>query len=446
MMPNGHPGSNRKVAALRKGALLAAFHLLLGWTFGLAATASAAAPQPSSTPEISLVRTIPFANQWEGGVNEIAFDGDRVYLSTEGGIYRTQSLDRQAPLTLLDLGPCALTYYEEGGRHFLTGQAKAYVHQGVLYVVKSWGLQAAVGEPLTDHTVCKSDDQGGHFTAIDEGLKVCSKLECRSQTHCYTNYCQYLGSAYALFRDDKIYLNAGLGPNLSVSPDHGQSWKPMLGELDEEICGPFPFEIVGRRLIQGGECPLDEIIFHYFNLRKDGLRLVSQRGIRAAPFLSNRNIHFIKAVPKTRYVFAGAEGALLRSIDGGQSFRYSIKYKNGDGSTGEGGKYPYILDIAFSSRRPGLLIIGGSDTSTIPAQPYLAYSTNYGRTWKDVTAMLPFYSQYRGGIQEGRVLSVAEAPSGRLWIALNWRDAHQKGADYLVNFSLPVPVSRSAAN
>jgi hypothetical protein len=413
---------------------------------GLAAAAEA-------VPEVALMRTIPFdAASRASRIHQIAFDWDFIYLSAGTVIYRTQALDREAPLAPLDLGPCA---YEGNRADGGSDSSRAYVHRADLYVVKTGGGIASLGTPITEHAVCVSHDQGGHFTAIDEGLKYCTDFRARGMH----DYCGYLGAQDVRFHNDRIYLNAGGSTNLFGSPDLGRTWQLMAGDRVDwrrsgvGIC-PIsfsPFEIIGRRLLQGGPaCIVRRTSFDVARLSRDGMRLLGKRVEKGEfpgrpvkrPRLGHRGILFIKVtpIPKSPFVFAGVSGGLLRSADRGRSFRFVIRDKDPiDWENNDGEDAVFPLDIAYSSKRPGLMILGGvrhyRDADT--AQPYLAYSTDYGRTWQDVSRLLPFYSQYyRQGAWAGGVLHVTEDPAGRLWVALHWQESEHKGADYLATFSM----------
>jgi len=61
-------------------------------------------------------------------------------------------------------------------------------------------------------------------------------------------------------------------------------------------------------------------------------------------FLENRNVQFIRR-GESNVVYAGIEGALMRSDDAGASYDFVLHYE------GDAAKYPYITHILFPSQR-----------------------------------------------------------------------------------------------
>jgi hypothetical protein len=130
------------------------------------------------------------------------------------------------------------------------------------------------------------------------------------------------------------------------------------------------------------------------------------------PKLENRNVQFIESVPGTQRVFAGVEGGLLRSEDGGQSFRFVIEQPV------EGNKnYPYIRSFLALSGKPDTIVVGGFDKAT--ALPYLAWSADGGAKWTDISSLLPGYARDAGDSSLAEVSSVSQDPQGRVIVTVN---------------------------
>lgn len=333
----------------------------------------------------------------------IAFDAAYTYVSTAGVVYRTElPLSASSSLLALDAGPCALVSIPE----ISARPAQLVRFQSTLYLINPDTHDAQGFEP--EHSVCVSTDRGASFVAMDQGLKTC-----------FDGWCKYLSGDQLKVVNDRVYFNGGGAPNLLVSTVGGQAWSAILGSLEGRMCYTQSFEIVGRKLLVGGECPLDFAFLRAFRLRDDLLALESATPEPVTlPDLGNRNIQFIKAIDGTPYVFAGVEGGLLRSIDSGATFQFVIKY-----DAGAPAAYPYIQHIAWSSplssQNPVAMLVGGFNKAD--GKPWLAYSSDWGGTWKDITAQLPHFSKVASN-KVSAVTFIAEDPSGRFLVGVSLND------------------------
>ena len=78
-----------------------------------------------------------------------------------------------------------------------------------------------------------------------------------------------------------------------VSRDEGLTWIPLSGELEPQSCYSSPFAIVGRSVLQGGECPLDRAFLSRGILDPSMLFFASNLTPVQMPDLSNRKIYAI---------------------------------------------------------------------------------------------------------------------------------------------------------
>jgi hypothetical protein len=337
----------------------------------------------SRKPNIRFVPLQSFSFKKDLGVTggaTIAFDGSRAYVSSpDGSVLTTTSLNSSSAFNAI---------FQSDGIF------KVYVYDHALYVI-------ANPEPVkgTDpkHALFQSKDGAKSFQTIDSGLK-----------ECFAGYCGYLPSKQLLAVDNLLYVNAGAGNNLLLSRDEGVTWTALSGAVESMVCYYPTFEIVGRTVLQGGECPLDSSYLNIGRLSKDKLSLKNPLEPSETPNLSNRQIMAIQHKPGTSVVLAGAEGALLRSTDDGQSFDYVFEHP------AEGDSYPYVQHILFSSRYRDAALIGGFDKAT--EKPFLAYGTGQGRNWTDISAVL-------GKVDVGYVSDIAEDAAGRLIVVVTDENA-----------------------
>jgi hypothetical protein len=303
-------------------------------------------------------------------LSTIAFDTNQVYISTPDGVV----------LGANSLASDLKTIYQASN----TGISNLYVYNHVLYVLTN--PHAAESDW---HAMFQSKDQGATFNAIDNGLQRC------------TTACYYLVANQLFAQGNMLFSNAGGGRNLLVSGDEGETWSALSGEVDSQICYASPFEIVGRTVLQGGECPLDQAFLSRGMLNQNELSLKSNLAPVQMPDLSNRKINDIRHQPGTSTVLASAEGALLRSVNDGRSWETVFEEPS------SGGFYPYMPNILFSSQQPRFVLTGGFDKGGDTLEPFLAYSSNGGAQWTDITSLL-------GKITNGTVTDLKEDTHGRL--------------------------------
>jgi hypothetical protein len=276
-----------------------------------------------------------------------ARDAQFEYLATPQGLYRAPRLATAKP-ELIAFGGEAV--------HAVA------VNDGAVYVAKG-GVNEASTSPK--HTLVRSRDHGATFENIDAGLFDCALTTC-----------EYLTVTRIAFGPDQIYVNAG--GNLLASEDDGASWRVLYGLTHQgkptaQVC-PVKFERLGEQMLLGGECPLDVGWIQRGTLRPNLVEWAEEPRAVTAPELENRNVQFLRDAGDG-VVFAGIEGALLKSTDGGATFRFVIHY---DLEAEE--KYPYIGHMVIAK---GVMIVGGFDKKHLVG--YLAYSSDGGETWQDVS-------------------------------------------------------------
>jgi hypothetical protein len=311
------------------------------------------------------IRTLPAAPL------SYARDAQYEYLGTADGLWRTARIaDPSQPLQ----------------RIAFPGQQihSLVLRDGKLYV----GKQPTIEDISAEHTLVVSADQGATFTPIDEGLRDCSLG------------CGYMAVRAIVFDGSRIFVNAG--QNLMVSSDGGGSWHPLFpfeGGAPQAVICPLQFAVSGQSVLLGGECPLDFGWIGRGTLRPDFLGFTEEVPRLDIEDMANRNVQFIERVPGTATVFAGVEGGLLRSDDGGASFRWSIYFPL------ESHRYPYIHQFV----RSVVLVAGGFDKGA--SRAYLALSADGGETWSDISVLL-------GTAPESAVTLIVEESGGRILVAL----------------------------
>ena len=338
---------------------------------------------------LKTIREVPFNNEpFTGIISRIAFDDQFAYLATPDGLFRTSRvITPDSPVTFL------------GFANYLI--LNLYVHKNVLYVLKVGGDPRS--NTLEAHSFLKSTDHGQTFIPLDEALSWCFKDE----------FCQYMHVSQAFFKDDLIFITSGGGNNFYVSRDEGKSWIVLLGFSQPAACTDVTFEIIGRKVLLGGECPLDFAYLRVGTLREDMMAWADggfPREVMGLKELQNRNVQFIRHSPNTSFALTGVEGALLRSSDLGESYQYKLSYSP------VGGKYPYIHQLLDPGRYKDLFIAGGFDKGG-GLVGFLAYSFDHGDTWTDISHLInPAESPSLD------ISFILEDPSGRVLIGYAKKD------------------------
>jgi hypothetical protein len=330
---------------------------------------------------LKTIQIVSYKNQpFIGKISRIAFDDQFAYLSTPDGLFRTSRIiTPDSPMTFLGFANYAIL--------------NLYVHENVLYVAKAGGDPRS--NALDAHSFLKSTDHGQTFIPLDEGLKWCFRDDC-----------QYMYVSQVFFINNLIFITSGGGSNFYVSNDGAKSWKVLMGFSEPAVCSDVAIAIIGRKVLMGGECPLDFAYLRVGTLREDMLGWADAglpRQVAGVKEIQNRNIQFIRHSPNTSFALAGAEGALLRSSDLGETYQYKIEYPV------VGGKYPYIHEILDPGRYKDLFLAGGFDKAGLFG--YLAYSVDHGDTWTDISHLT--------NPPESPALDIAfirEDPSGRVLI------------------------------
>lgn len=285
---------------------------------------------------------------------DLAFDNSFAYLAAPGGLYRT-------PLPLSSQSSFELIGFQD------TNIFRLYVHQGSLYILKE--SVANQGDAATDHSILRSDDHGSTFVPIDGALQECG-----------SGFCEYLAATEALFVGRSIIMNAGYN-SLLITDDNGGSWTSLLGGFHRGVCAAQPFELVGRRMIIGGDCPLESGFIESGILTTDMLGWTMVPEAAGTPDMNDRGVWAIRSKPNSTDVYAGVFGGLLKSTDSGQNFRFVFDYPIISASS------PFVRTIFFPSHVPNLIVAAGRANS----QLFLAYSKDNGETWLDISpAVQPF--------------------------------------------------------
>jgi hypothetical protein len=214
--------------------------------------------------------------------------------SAQGGsavMKTTLPMQAASRWTEVPLGACALPKQDASGMA-RTPMLRALGSNLWLFQTAQESRQGQAGE----HSLCTLE-ASGTFAARDQPL-----------ASCIGEWCAPLAMNELKLAGNRLYTNAGAGQNLFVSDNAAASWRVVLGQFDSMVCTHQAFQVVGDRLLVGGECPLDSAYVRAYRLGADG-RLASPAELPVAlPKLENRNVQFIEQVANTQRVFAGVEG------------------------------------------------------------------------------------------------------------------------------------------
>jgi hypothetical protein len=351
---------------------------------------------PPAVTKVDVLSILPRA------VGNIVFKDGAAWLSASNTALAGSAVMKAAlPLTSgsgwseVPLGACGL------GKQDASGMARTPSLRALGSTL--WLFQQAQERPqgqAGEHSLCALD-AGGSFAVRDQRLESC-----------IGDWCAPLAMDELKQIGGRLYSNAGGGQNLFVSGDAAANWRVVLGQFDSMVCTHQAFQVVGERLLVGGECPLDAAYVRAYRIGADGMLASKEELPVSLPKLENRNVQFIEQVAGTQRVFAGVEGGLLRSEDGGQSFKFVIQQPV------EGNKnYPYIRSFLALSAKPDTVVVGGFDKAT--AQPYLAWSADGGAKWTDISSLLPGYARPADDGNFAEVSSVSEDPQGRVIVTLS---------------------------
>lgn len=340
----------------------------------LAAMLAAGPPQRVTVRPLAEVDYVPATNSFEYHASLAFVDGGAI-LATPGGLYRLAE-------RVEDAAPVPAGFQD-------VSVARVYAREGRLYLLKPSG--PAPGTAM-DHALLRSDDGGVTYTPLDTPLTWCSGGDCR-----------FMMGSELIVDGSRLYYAAG--GNVLASGDGGASWTALVGFLQPSFCYDPSIALVGDRMLIGGECPLDIAYLRAGRLAPGGLAWAEEPTAVVTPDLENRNSQFIYRHGESAIVFAGIEGALLRSFDGGASFDFAFHVPIDDHD-----KYPYIGSIWMPASSGGTVLVAGFDKKLAEGGAWLAVSRDYGRTWTDVSDVLPHDASFR----PDSVSFLEEDPSGRV--------------------------------
>jgi photosystem II stability/assembly factor-like uncharacterized protein len=239
-----------------------------------------------------------------------------------------------------------------------------------------------------------SDDYGSTWHPMDDGLEV--EVSGRKSR---------LVATRMTWQGDVCFLNAGGGINFLSSRDGGKHWTVLMGSIAVQMASPGQFLVREHDALLGGEAPLDVAYLRKGRLRTDASGWSQSPRSVAPAGIENRNVQFIEANQAGTDLFAGVEGGLLKSTDGGDSWRWVQRFVQGDR------KYPYIQHICFASPPSERVWVGGFDKPN-DSLPYLSMSEDDGETWDDLSAVVAVDPHWRD------VLAVQEDPAGRVIVVV----------------------------
>jgi hypothetical protein len=374
----------------------------------------------SSAPPVEVASRVDLLAQSERGIESLAFDGkNNSYLSlstsatSPSSVLRTSGeLAPGSQWTPVSLGGCAMRSMTESdfaprSPRLKQADGKIFLFQPAYYA--------------SEASLCELAPAALDFAVNDRTLHVCYDAAGLS--------CSALAISDLQYANGRLYSNAGGAPNLLLSDDHGNTWHALLGKLEANACYNQSFHILGSRLLVGGECPLDEAYVRAYQLSKDGATLASPDPLPVLlPELENRNIQLITSVPGTQRVFIGVEGGLLRSEDGGLSFKFVIRQPIG---SAEG--YPYVTRLLSPANKPNVIVAAGFDKMT--GKAYLAWSPDGGTTWTNLSKLLPGAERTNNDLT-AQVTSLSEDAQGHLLLTMN-EEIEKKGKLFKLTLGKP---------
>jgi len=338
-------------------------------------------------------------------MDSVVFSGGRAYLSlansaTEGSAVLSAPLPLAANSTWspVGLGACGMAPVGD----FIMRSPKLKMVGGDMWLMQPW---ADTPDASSDHSTCTLVANTASFIPRDQDLRTCNPY-----------FCETLSMQDLKQSGDRLYSNAGAGNNLLTSKDKGNTWQVIRGSKDSQMCYPSKFHVLGDRVLVGGECPLDFAFVAAYRLSADGGALASEDKLPITlPEMENRNVQFIEPVPDTQMIFIGVEGGLLRSVDNGNSFKFVIHEPLSDAKG-----YPYIGAFLPLKDKPETLVVGGFDK--MHGRPYLAWSSDGGASWKDISALVPGYERTTDDeFSTPSVSAITQDPQGRILVVVNER-------------------------
>ena len=370
----------------------------------------------SATSKVTFetVREVPFNNKYDLSTHgmQILFAfwvdlDDTTVLTTPDALYRfSGKLDSSTILKHTDVGAAIPRIVDGQGKTLLYLDAYVPGNDGARYFV--------------------SHDSARSFLSVDDAFR----FEWWNSLH--EEWAEdYLVTSWLQYSDGVWYCNAGNSPMLHGSLDNGVSWdmvfNPMpSGETGNLAASGGSHIVIDRLILSGGEAPLDMAWIHRAKLDETGLGLAELPStVTDWELLGNRDIQTFHYNRRYRTIFAGAEGAVLRSTDKGQEFEYSFKYPySSDGSNvaipeGSEDAYPYVTSFSTPSSHATAVVAGGYDKPASTA--YLAWSPDNGETWVNLSGHVRDLGQYTAFIVEDayeRILvGVSCGERGRLTVA-----------------------------
>lgn len=348
----------------------------------LAACATPAPPQhPHGRADVLL--------STERGLRSVAFDASHTYLALANSFAQPSAVLRSgnivntgSPWGNLELGPCALAAARAG--QTLRAPALAHV-AGAMFLFQPTRKGSA------EHSLCKLERRLESFRPRDDALRACVDTACERLW--MTDLQGHAGL---------LLSNAGGGANVLAARGEWLNWDALVGDARVHGCGHAAFLVTGRRLLAGGCAPG----LHAYRFTGASLPLAAVPV--AQPAHDRRRVHVISQAGGA--VFAGVQGGLLKSADGGRSFRYVILHAAG------ARQQPAISSVLALRQRPQVLIAAGADAATGAA--YLAVSGDGGEHWTDLSSILPGHAS-ASPAAAAAVTALAQDRAGRVLLTLN---------------------------
>ena len=323
------------------------------------------------------------------GMRSLAIDAAHTYLSLANSAENSSAVLRSGTIINtasawepLQLGPCALGPAGVGEAARAPGLARV---AGAIYLFQP------TRQGTHEHSLCKLERHRARFQPRDDALRACVNMAC-----------ERLWMTDLQMHDGLLLSNAGGGANVLAARGEWQNWDALVGDAGRHGCGHAAFQVTGQRLLAGDCAPG----LRAYRLSGAGTPLAPLPIVQ--PAHDQRRVHVIGQAGGA--VFAGVQGGLLKSADGGRSFRYVIVHAAG------ARHHPAISSLLALRARPRVLLAAGADAGTGSA--YLAVSGAGGERGTDLTSILPGH----GGASPGAaaaVTALAQDQAGRVLLTLN---------------------------
>lgn len=373
----------------------------------------------SGEAEVAILRTIefeaPFETTEKNGFHLVlGNDGRESFLAVPGALYRFQGSLTES--TLFDtISPDAAVV----GKVFLSQGRLLYLH----------GQLAEPDETGTEFLYLYSDDGGSNWSSIGEQFY----FEEETQAGQVVEY--HLPITWMQRRNGLLYCNAGGGANVLISADNGETWQLFNG-LEAITVGSMGSRLITDEYLFTGSALLNDARIQRWPISEDGSTVTGEGEVVID--LEAADVMSFAEDSRTRSLFAGAQGGILRSDDRGETFEHV--FWPGDFALDEllpwgSSMYPSFEHIWICPDYSGRILAGGFDH--VERDVLLLYSDGDGTTesWINLSQELKPYGDFLAFIEQG--------VDGRILVGIAERDddgPEETGTLTIAELKLPDPI------